>query len=631
MRLLLLCCALAAAGAEPSVWTWRCESGSCVRRPAAGVTDGMQLGTCKLTCGELSVVWPRPTGPAAFGSETVPFLIDNIQFQLVAPDPVKPMLQTATEIFLDSLRALQPSGLGGRRAGCRPDGACEPAVAEQAVKVTVAVESAGTALTLETSEYHQLLVNHTAGGQVSVLLYATTFFGARHGLETVSQLIEYDEENACLQASGARSRTKCPILDSPALLIILGSATLSDAPVYPIRALTIDTSRSFIPLSALRRTIDAMAMNKLNTLHWHVTDTHSFPIEVSSEPRLVQYGAYSPRKVYSAREVAQLVRYGRQRGVRLLPELDAPAHVGYGWQWGEDAGLGRLAVCVGEEPWQSYCVEPPCGQMNIVNENMYTVLGKIYKDFNALFQPDIFHMGGDEINFNCWKSSPEIAEHVKDRGGDPSDDSEYMRLWAQYQVRAAALWRNVTGRSTPLVLWTSDLTKQEAVRPSALKPSQYIIQVWTTGTDQQIGNLLRQGFPLLLSNYDAWYLDCGFSAWVGVGNNWCSPYKSWQTVYDNSPRAIARSFEPAGADYASLVRGGSAALWSEQSDAQTLDSRLWPRGAALAERLWAEPDTDSAAALTRLVHHRERMVQRGIGAEPLQPEYCHLNDGVCTT
>ena len=129
---------------------------------------------------------------------------------------------------------------------------------------------------------------------------------------------------------------------------ILDSASLSDAPVYPIRAITLDTSRNFIPLADLRRTIDAMAMNKLNTLHWHVTDTHSFPIEVRSEPRLAQYGAYSAEKVYSAQEVAELVQYGRQRGVRLLPELDAPAHVGYGWQWGEQAGLGRLAVCVGE-------------------------------------------------------------------------------------------------------------------------------------------------------------------------------------------------------------------------------------------------------------------------------------------
>ena len=143
MRLLLVCCLAAAAlAAEPSVWTWRCESGRCVRRSAADVTDGMQLNTCKLTCGELSAVWPRPTGPAAFGSSTVPFLLDNVQFQLVAPDPVKPMLQKATDIFLDNLRMMQPSAPGGRLPGCLRDGVCPKAVADQKVNVVVTVEAA---------------------------------------------------------------------------------------------------------------------------------------------------------------------------------------------------------------------------------------------------------------------------------------------------------------------------------------------------------------------------------------------------------------------------------------------------------------------------------------------------------
>ena len=206
MQLLLVCCLAAAAlAAEPSVWTWRCESGRCVRRSAADVTDGMQLNTCKLTCGELSAVWPRPTGPAAFGSSTVPFLLDNVQFQLVAPDPVKPMLQKATDIFLDNLRMMQPSAPGGRLPGCLRDGVCPKAVADQKVNVVVAVEADDTSLTLETSEDNQLVVSYTDGGDVNVVINATTFFGGRHGLETLSQLINYDDENASLQAGSGRS------------------------------------------------------------------------------------------------------------------------------------------------------------------------------------------------------------------------------------------------------------------------------------------------------------------------------------------------------------------------------------------------------------------------------------------
>ena len=62
-----------------------------------------------------------------------------------------------------------------------------------------------------------------------------------------------------------------------------------------------------------------------------------------------------------------------------------------------------------------------------------------------------------------------------------------------------------------------------------LDPSKYIVQVWTTGLDSQIGELLKQKYRLIMSNYDAWYLDCGYDAWLysgsGPENNWCAPYK----------------------------------------------------------------------------------------------------------
>ena len=245
-----------------------------------------------------------------------------------------------------------------------------------------------------------------------------------------------------------------------------------------------------------------------------------------------------------------------------------------------------------------------------------------------------------QINLNCWKTTPEISEYVKQNGGNATDDEEYMKLWIQFQERVYDMWTSIAGAQRKPILWTSHLTQRPAEQ-SRLDPSKYIIQIWTKGDDKEIGDLLRQGYQLILSNYDAWYLDCGVSAWVGKGNNWCSPYKSWQTVYDNSPREIARSFQAGAtaprlpseplreADFAKQMLGGSAALWTEQADDSTLDQKLWPRGAALAERLWAEPETDSLEAQWRLVHHRRRMVARGVQAETMQPEYCHQYDGAC--
>ena len=178
-----------------------------------------------------------------------------------------------------------------------------------------------------------------------IVIDSETYFGARHALETLSQLIAFD-----------------PLTNS---LQMLSTAYIKDAPKYPHRGLLIDTSRNFFSLEILKKIVDGMSFNKMNVFHWHITDTHSFPLVLKSVPELAQYGAYSPEKVYSSDDVRHLVEYARTRGVKVLPEFDAPAHVGNGWQYAEKnhPEWGKLAVCANQEEWQDFCVEPPCGQV----------------------------------------------------------------------------------------------------------------------------------------------------------------------------------------------------------------------------------------------------------------------------
>ena len=113
-----------------------------------------------------------------------------------------------------------------------------------------------------------------------------------------------------------------------------------------------------------------------------------------------------------------------------------------------------------------------------------------------------------------------------------------------------------------LQLWTIGLT-EDGHANRFLDPSRYIIQIWTTATDQSIAELYKQGYKLIMSNYDAWYLDCGYGAWVGdAPNNWCSPYIGWQKVYENSPRKLIVNFNVTYDE--KQILGGEAALWSEQ-------------------------------------------------------------------
>lgn len=228
-------------------------------------------------------------------------------------------------------------------------------VLDHQLLVEIAVSDDDVELSLSTDESYTLAVK-TLATTTTAYIFARTFFGARHGLETLSQLILWDSRISNM--------------------IVVDTVNIVDAPVFAHRGIVVDTSRSYIELPLLRRMLDAMAYSKLNVFHWHITDTQSFPFESSREPLLAMYGAYSADQIYRPQEIRQLVDYATVRGIKIVPELDAPAHVGSGWEWGERNGMGPLALCINKQPWSDYCSEPPCGQLNPINDNVYQVLGE---------------------------------------------------------------------------------------------------------------------------------------------------------------------------------------------------------------------------------------------------------------
>lgn len=97
-----------------------------------------------------------------------------------------------------------------------------------------------------------------------------------------------------------------------------------DAPLFEHRGVMLDTSRNYYPVKDLLRLIEAMSMNKVNVFHWHLTDSHSFPLILPSEPTLAEKGAYDVNMVYTPEDVKKVVDFGLDRGVRVLPEIDSP-------------------------------------------------------------------------------------------------------------------------------------------------------------------------------------------------------------------------------------------------------------------------------------------------------------------
>jgi hexosaminidase len=136
---------------------------------------------------------------------------------------------------------------------------------------------------------------------------AATPWGAIRGLETFSQLS---------WAGGGPNAGGQPLVPR--------DIEISDRPLFTHRGILLDTARNYYPVNDILRTIRAMAFNKLNVFHWHITDSQSFPIVIPSVPNLKNAGACSPVMRYTAEDVRRIVRYAESFGIRVIPEVDMP-------------------------------------------------------------------------------------------------------------------------------------------------------------------------------------------------------------------------------------------------------------------------------------------------------------------
>lgn len=580
-----------------TLWTWVCTASRCERREKTKEQAATSLETCNMLCGSTQL-WPQPTGPVQLGSHYITFFPHQIRFETSAQGPERNLLEKAYAIFRANINYLINEEI--------EPGSYRSDINEFIVKIIVSLHN-HTMLRLNTDESYNLTVRPSEKDLIATIR-AKTFYGARHGLETLSQLIWSDDTEL-----------------GPVLRVLKG-ASIQDSPKFAYRGLMLDTSRHFFSIAALKRMLTGMASCKLNIFHWHLTDSQSFPFDSPRVPQMTKYGALAPEMIYSAEDIKDLVQFAKVRGIRILIEMDTPAHAGNGWNWGPYENLGELAVCVNQQPWSLYCGEPPCGQLNPDNPNVYKVLENLYRDILELTEEkEIFHLGGDEVNLHCW-------EQHQTKISTPYNYTDLHDTWGEFTVQAMKrLEQANNGRIIPnIIMWSSDLTKRPYIE-KYLNKHRTIVQTWGGSTWPETIDLLEDGYRVIISHVDAWYLDCGFGKWRETGGAACDPYRTWQTVYTHRPWQRMRIT----GSKRSLVLGGEACLWTEQVDESSLDTRLWPRAAALAERLWSDPnlDLDTLAiqedVYTRLNTHRDRLVTRGLNAEAMWPKWCAQNPGMC--
>jgi hexosaminidase len=500
--------------------------------------------TCTLTVAQSGPATPLPIMPlpASVTQGRGEFVVDGT-FTVGFKGYTEPRMERARSRFLEVL--FRETGIPFSREA-----------APTAAKFEI--ETKGPSATIEKlgeDEAYQLTV--TAD---SVRLTAANPLGAMHGLQTFLQMVRITPRG----------------FSAPAV-------TIDDKPRFPWRGLMIDSGRHFIPLPVIERNLDAMEAVKLNVFHWHLSDDQGFRVESKVFPLLQQKG--SGGQFYTQEQVRHIVEYARDRGIRVVPEFDMPAHA-QSWF----AGYPNLASGKGPyEPSKEWGVLDPA--MDPTRESTFQFLNLLIGEMSALFPDAYFHVGGDECDGKEWDANPAIQEFKQKHG---LKDNAALQAYFSERVQ-----KIVTAHHRIMEGW------DEVLQPNT--PKDVVIQSWR-GRESLL-EAAKRGYRGILSN--GYYIDLN------------QPASEHYLV--DPLEGIADKLTP---EQTASILGGEATIWSEFVTEDNIDSRIWPRTAAIAERYWSPANVrDVDSMYERMGEEAVRLQYEGITPKASEEEMLERMSG----
>lgn len=321
----------------------------------------------------------------------------------------------------------------------------------------------------------------------------------------------------------------------------LPAVAITDAPRFPWRGLMIDVARHWQPIEVILRNLDAMALVKLNVLHLHLTDDQGFRIESRTHPELPREG--SDGHYFTREQIRTIIAYAADRGIRVVPEFDIPGHATSWLVSHPELGSAPGPYAI-ERRWGIF--DPV---LDPTNEATYALLAEFLGEMADLFPDPFLHIGGDENNGVHWSANAAIQDFIRThRLGDNAG------LHAYFNRRIAAM---LQAHGKRLVGW------DEILSPDL--PASSVIHSWRG--PEGLAAAATQGYAGILSN--GYYIDLSYPA---------------ADHYLNDPLPADTTLTPAEQ---ARVLGGEATMWAEWVTPANIDSRIWPRTAAIAERLWS--------------------------------------------
>ncbi|MEO8773258.1 MAG: family 20 glycosylhydrolase [Gelidibacter sp.] len=363
-----------------------------------------------------------------------------------------------------------------------------------------------------------------------VNLSATTDVGILRGLETLLQLTTND----------------------PTTYYFSG-VSITDAPRFVWRGLMIDVSRHFQPVDVLKRNLDAMAAVKMNVFHWHLVDDQGFRIQSKTYPQLTDLA--SDGLFYTQAQVKDIVAYAANLGIRVVPEIDVPGH---------GSAILTAFPNLGSKPGYNYHIERNSGvfdpTLDPTNEDTYVFLENLFTEIVPLFPDSYFHIGGDENEGKHWDENKDIQKFKKKHGLKTNHD-----LQTYFNIKLEKIL-NKLGKN--LVGWDEILTPN--------MPTTAVIHSWRGVSDgRATGSSLieaaKKGYNTILSN--GFYID---------------RMESVESHYLTEPIGDIKLTQ----EETARILGGEATMWAELTTSLTIDSRIWPRTIAIAERLWSQKEVN---------------------------------------
>ena len=412
---------------------------------------------------------------------------------------------------------------------------------------------------------------------------ATTEQGAFYAVQTLFQMLPSDIFS---EKSVRKVGWKVPCAD------------IEDRPRYAYRGLHLDVVRHFFPVSFVKKYIDLLAIHKMNTFHWHLTDDQGWRIEIKKYPKLTEIGGFrketlighysnTPEKFdgqryggfYTQTEIKDVINYAQARFVTIIPEIEMPGHA-----------LAALSAypelsCDASKTYEAATKWGVFTDVFCPTETTFSFLQDVLTEVMDLFPSKYIHIGGDECPKTAWKNSSFCQELIKKEGLKDEDELQ------SYFIRRMEKFVNSKGKR--IIGW-------DEILDGGLAPNATVMS-WR-GTEGGIA-AAQQNHDVVMTPGTHCYLDA-YQANPETEPLAIGGLTTLKKVYDYEPTPDVLT-----AEQSKYILGAQGNVWTEYMlTSSYVEYMAYPRALALAEVLWSpKSKRNYSDFVNRLPTHFKRL------------------------